>query len=93
MIVAGQYRRAPEQPFLESERADTTILFGTLTPKHEMLIRAVFRGAGYRCENLPPPTRCAHNTGKEFCNNGLCNPNYFTAGTLIEYLRQRVQEG
>ena len=87
------YRRPLERPFLESQRANTTILFGTLTPKHEPLIRAVFRGAGYHCESLPTPTRRTHDTGKEFCNNGLCNPNYFTAGALIEYLRERVQAG
>ena len=92
-MTATPYRRPNERPFLESERHRTTILFGTLTPKHEALIRAVFRGEGYQCEALPAPTRRAHDTGKEFCNNGLCNPNYFTAGALIEYLRGRVRSG
>ncbi len=93
MMASAQYRRPRELPFLPEERESTTILFGTLTPKHEAFIRAVFRGAGYHCENLPPPTRRAHDTGREFCNNGLCNPNYFTSGALIEYLRDRVREG
>ena len=93
MTTANQYRRPAEKAFLESERADTTVLFGTLTPKHEALIRAVFRGAGYQCESLPTPTRRAHETGKEFCNNGLCNPTYFTSGALIEFLRERVRQG
>ena len=93
MTASTHYRRLPERPFLESQRADTTVLFGTLTPKHEAFIRAVFRGAGYNCESLPVPTRRAHDTGKEFCNNGLCNPNYFTSGALIEYLRGRVRAG
>ena len=93
MTAARQYHRPPEIPFLAEERPTTTILFGTLTPKHEAFIRAVFRGAGYQCENLPVPTRRAHDTGKEFCNNGLCNPNYFTAGALIEYLKDRVRAG
>ena len=93
MITSEPYKRLPENPFLPEERDATTILFGTLTPKHEAFIRAVFRGAGYKCENLPMPTRRAHDTGKEFCNNGLCNPNYFTAGALIEYLRERVRAG
>jgi predicted nucleotide-binding protein (sugar kinase/HSP70/actin superfamily) len=92
-MTSQQYKRPLENPFLEEHREDTTVLFGTLTPKHETFIRAVFRGAGYKCENLPPPTRRMHDTGKEFCNNGLCNPNYFTAGALIEYLRERVQGG
>ena len=93
MLSCSQYRIAPEDPFLEQDRENTTILFGTLTPKHEALIRAVFRGAGYQCENLPLPTRRMHDTGKEFCNNGLCNPNYFTAGALIEYLKKQVRAG
>lgn len=92
-MSAEHYRRPDEIPFADEDRQTTTILFGTLTPKHEAFIRAVFRGAGYKCESLPCPTRRAHDTGKEFCNNGLCNPNYFTAGTLIEYLKERVREG
>lgn len=91
--ASGYYKKLVEAPFHEEDRKRTTILFGTLTPKHEAFIRAVFRGAGYACENLPVPTRRAHDTGKEFCNNGLCNPNYFTAGALIEYLRERVRAG
>src|SRR5579884_1665538 len=93
MSTCAPYRLRPELPFLEEDRHRVTILFGTLTPRHEALIRAVFRGAGYRCEKLPLPTRPMHDTGKEFCNNGLCNPNYFTAGALIEYLRARVRDG
>ena len=93
MIGTNQYKAPHEKTFLAEDRDRTTILFGTLTPKHEAFIRAVFRGSGYKCESLPTPTRRAHDTGKEFCNNGLCNPNYFTAGALIDYLRQRVHEG
>jgi predicted nucleotide-binding protein (sugar kinase/HSP70/actin superfamily) len=92
-MAKEHYKRPPEIPFLPEDRDTVTILFGTLTPKHEALIQAVFRGAGYKCENLPPPTRRAHDTGKEFCNNGLCNPNYFTAGALIEFLRDRLRDG
>jgi predicted nucleotide-binding protein (sugar kinase/HSP70/actin superfamily) len=90
LTATNHYRRADERPFLAGQRADTTILFGTLTTKHDALIRVVFQRSGYRCENLPIPNRAAHEVGKEFCNNGLCNPNYFTAGNLIQYLR-RVQ--
>jgi len=93
MTSTQHYKRPPENAFLREDRENTTVLFGTLTPKHEAFIRAVFRGAGYLCENLPTPTRRAHDAGREFCNNGLCNPNYFTAGSLIEYLRERVREG
>jgi len=81
------------RPFLASERERTTILFGNLTPKHEALIEAVFRGSGYRCEALPIPTKANYQTGKEFCNNGLCNPNYYTSGNLIDYLRRLRRMG
>ncbi len=87
------FRRPAERPFTADERARTTILFGNLTPKHEAFIRAVFRGSGYLCENLPTPTKSAFLLGKEYCNNGLCNPNYFTSGNLIEYLRGLEQQG
>jgi hypothetical protein len=79
MTGSGPYKRPVEIPFLEEHRECRTVLFGTLTPKHEAFIRAVFRGAEYKCENLPRPTRRMHDTGREFCNNGLCNPNYLTA--------------
>jgi predicted nucleotide-binding protein (sugar kinase/HSP70/actin superfamily) len=87
------FHLAPERPFLAHEKPYTTILFGTLSVFHDTLIQAVFRGAGYRCEKLPTPRKAAHETGKEFCNNGLCNPNYYTAGNLIEYLRARETQG
>lgn len=93
MIASEHYRRPAERPFTAAERATTTILFGNLTPKHEAFIKAVFERSGYQCVNLPLPTLRAHETGKEFCNNGLCNPNYFTAGNLIEYLRGLERQG
>jgi predicted nucleotide-binding protein (sugar kinase/HSP70/actin superfamily) len=89
----AHYRRLPERPFTAEERDRTTILFGNLTPKHEAFIQAVFQGCGYRCESLPTPSKSAFQVGKEYCNNGLCNPNYFTAGNLIEYLRGIERQG
>ncbi|WP_321471797.1 hypothetical protein [uncultured Paludibaculum sp.] len=86
-VKVPHYERPPVRPFTADERATTTILFGNLTPAHEALIEAVFRGSGYLCQALPTPTRANCLTGKQFCNNGLCNPNYFTAGNLIDYLR------
>jgi predicted nucleotide-binding protein (sugar kinase/HSP70/actin superfamily) len=87
------YRRLDERPFASEERSKTTILFGNLTPKHEEFIKAVFHGAGYRFQNLPQPDKSAFQIGKEYCNNGLCNPNYFTAGGLIQYLERLESEG
>ncbi|MGC9158442.1 MAG: hypothetical protein ACP5FH_05575, partial [Terracidiphilus sp.] len=46
-----------------------------------------------KCHGLPEPTREAHEIGKEFCGNGLCNPVYFTVGNLILYLRRLEAEG
>lgn len=86
-IGGAHYRRPEFRPFLAAERSSTTILFGNLTPWHEALIQAVFEGSGYLCQALPTPTRQNCLTGEQFCNYGLCNPNYFTAGNLIDYLR------
>jgi predicted nucleotide-binding protein (sugar kinase/HSP70/actin superfamily) len=68
-------------------------LFGGFTWKHEDLIRAVFQGCGYRCEKLPVPNVAAFQTGKEFGNNGQCNPTYFTVGNLVQYLQFLEKEG
>lgn len=87
------YRRQAYRPFLPEEAGTTTILFGNLTPKHDALIEAVFRGSGYRCRALPTPTRANYQTGVEYCNHGLCNPSYFTAGNLIDFLRNLESEG
>ena len=70
-----------------------TILFGGFTWKHEDLIRAVFQGCGYRCEKLPVPDVAAFQTGKEYGNNGQCNPTYFTVGNLVQYLQFLEKEG
>src|SRR5580698_2065909 len=78
---------------LAEERSRVTILFGGFTWKHEDLIRAVFQGCGYRCEKLPVPDVPAFQTGKEFGNNGQCNPTYFTVGNLVQYLQFLEKEG
>ncbi|MCX7602493.1 MAG: hypothetical protein N2036_00310, partial [Bryobacteraceae bacterium] len=87
------YRRPEALPFTPEERASTTILFGNLTPKHDALIEAVFRGSGYLCRALPTPSRSSYSTGVEYCNHGLCNPNYYTAGNLIDFLRSLEKDG
>lgn len=81
------YRRPREVPFQISDREKTTILIGGLTRKHDRFVRAVFLGAGYKCEILPTPDQAAFHVGKEFGNNGQCSPAYFTAGSLILYLK------
>ena len=87
------FQRPVERAFTAEERSQVTILFGGFTWKHEDLIRAVFQGCGYRCEKLPVPNVAAFQTGKEFGNNGQCNPTYFTVGNLVQYLQFLEREG
>jgi predicted nucleotide-binding protein (sugar kinase/HSP70/actin superfamily) len=90
---AKHFHRPVERAFAADERGRVTILFGGFTWKHEDLIRAVFQGCGYRCEKLPVPNVAAFQTGKEFGNNGQCNPTYFTVGNLVQYLQFLEKEG
>ncbi len=85
-LASTHYRRPAERPFTAAERDRTTILIGGLTRRHERFIQAVFEGNGYRCDILPTPDLNAFHIGKEYCNNGQCNPAYFTAGSLIQHL-------
>ena len=87
------FHRPMERAFTAEERSRVTILFGGFTWKHEDLIRAVFQGCGYRCEKLPVPDVPAFQTGKEYGNNGQCNPTYFTVGNLVQYLQFLEKEG
>jgi len=87
------FRRPVERPFTAEERERVTILFGGFTWKHERFIEAVFRGNGYRCQMLPNPDVAAFQAGKEYGNNGQCNPTYFTVGNLIQYLRSLEASG
>ncbi len=87
------FHRPVERAFKAEERSRVTILFGGFTWKHEDLIRAVFQGCGYRCEKLPVPNVAAFQTGKEFGNNGQCNPTYFTVGNLVQFLQFLEKEG
>src|SRR5262252_6083518 len=87
------FHRPIERAFTAAERDRVTILFGGFTWKHENLIRAVFQGCGYRCEKLPVPDVAAFQIGKEYGNNGQCNPTYFTVGNLVQYLQFLEKQG
>src|SRR5689334_2833143 len=87
------FQRPQENPFLAHERGKVTILFGGLTWKHEELIKAVFRGNGYRCERLPNAVVADFQAGKEYGNNGQCNPTYFTVGNLVRFLQTLEKQG
>jgi len=89
----SHFRRPVERPFTAEERGKVTILFGGLTWKHERLIQAVFKGCGYRCEIVPVPNVAAFQLGKEYGNNGQCNPTYFTVGNLVQYLQSLEGRG
>ena len=89
----SHFHRPIERAFKAEERNRVTILFGGFTWKHEDLIRAVFQGCGYNCEKLPVPDVAGFQTGKEFGNNGQCNPTYFTVGNLVQYLQFLEKQG
>lgn len=81
------FQRPQERPFTAAERDKVTVLIGGLTWKHEALIKSVFQSAGYKVESLPVPDVPAFQLGKEYGNNGQCNPTYFMTGHLIKFLQ------
>jgi predicted nucleotide-binding protein (sugar kinase/HSP70/actin superfamily) len=89
----AHFHRPIERPFTAAERNAVTILFGGLTWKHEWLIRSAFQSAGYKVELLPTPDVVGFQLGKEFGNNGQCNPTYFMVGHLIKYLQGLEAKG
>jgi predicted nucleotide-binding protein (sugar kinase/HSP70/actin superfamily) len=92
-VEVEHYRRPEELLFTLAERDTVTILIGGLTWKHEELIQAVFQSSGYRCMRLPIPSRADFEAGKQYGNNGQCNPTYFTVGCLVRYLQQLESAG
>ena len=48
-------------------------------------MHGALEGLGYRAEAVPMPNMKAFQTGKEYGNNGQCNPTYFTVGNLVQY--------
>jgi predicted nucleotide-binding protein (sugar kinase/HSP70/actin superfamily) len=100
MLAAGlaerpfrHFRRPTERPFTAEERDHVTILFGGFTWKHERFIAAILKGSGYRCQMLPTPDVASFTAGKEYGNNGQCNPTYFTIGNLIKHLQTLEKQG
>ncbi len=87
------FQRPEEKPFTKQQREKTTVLFGGLTWKHEKLVHGALEGLGYKCEALPVPNKKAFQLGKEYGNNGQCNPTYFTVGNVVEYLQDLEAKG
>jgi predicted nucleotide-binding protein (sugar kinase/HSP70/actin superfamily) len=81
-----QFQRPVEHDFTADQRPHTTMLFGGFTFRHEYLIQAHFQRLGYNVAPLPTPNTDAFQKGKEYGNNGQCNPTYFTVGNLVQYL-------
>jgi predicted nucleotide-binding protein (sugar kinase/HSP70/actin superfamily) len=87
------FRRPLERPFTAAERDRVTILIGGLTGKHDALLKAAFESAGYRVQVMPTPDVAAFQLGKEYGNNGQCNPTYFMVGHLIKFLQGLEAQG
>jgi predicted nucleotide-binding protein (sugar kinase/HSP70/actin superfamily) len=88
-----KFHKPIEHAFTKSQRDQTTILFGGLTWKHEKLIHGALEGLGYKCEALPVPNKKAFQLGKEYGNNGQCNPTYFTVGNLVQFVQSLEEKG
>jgi predicted nucleotide-binding protein (sugar kinase/HSP70/actin superfamily) len=82
------FHRPVEHPFTAAQRAGTTVLFGGLSPRHDRLVEGVLRGLGYNARALPNVSLDGYERAKEYGNNGLCNPTYFTVGNLVKYLQE-----
>jgi len=87
------FKRPAERAFTKQERAFTTLLFGGLTWKHEKLVHGALEGLGYKAQAVPTPNVRAFQLGKEYGNNGQCNPTYFTVGNLVQYLQTLEEQG
>src|SRR5579864_7922756 len=88
-----QFKKPVEHPFTADQRGRTTLLFGGLTWKHEKLVHGALEGLGYLAEAVPTPNVSAFQAGKEYGNNGQCNPTYFTVGNLVQYLQFLESQG
>ncbi len=90
----SHFKRPVERMFTKDDRATTTLLVGGLTVRHDRLIQEALRGLGYNIELVPVPVKSDFQAGKEYGNNGQCNPTYFTVGAVVNYLKRlRDEEG
>jgi predicted nucleotide-binding protein (sugar kinase/HSP70/actin superfamily) len=89
----SHYRRPAERPFTAGERDRVTVLFGGLPWKHDRLVEATLQSCGHLAEALPQPDLEACAVGRQYCNNGVCNPAYFTVGNLVRHLQRLEASG
>jgi predicted nucleotide-binding protein (sugar kinase/HSP70/actin superfamily) len=92
-VEREHHARPTEHRFTASQRPHTTVLYGGLTWKHERLIHGALTGLGYKPEALACPDVAAFQLGKEYGNNGQCNPTYFTVGNLVQHLQKLESQG
>lgn len=85
------YRAYRPRPFTREERDHVTVLFGGLHWRAERVMQGSIEGAGYRVQPLPTATRQDLVTGRELADIGQCCPTSFTAGNLVNFLRERAQ--
>ena len=83
----SHFKRPTEHNFAKAERGEVTVLFGGLTMRHDQLILAGLEGLGYKVKPIITPTKADFQAGKEYGNNGQCNPTYFTVGSLVNHLK------
>ena len=90
----ARFTKPVERKFTKDERDHVTVLIGGLTVRHERFIMAGLQGLGYKVGLLPVPAKADFQAGKEYGNNGQCNPTYFTVGNLVNHLKRlRDEEG
>src|SRR5688572_18450140 len=89
----AHFRRPEERPFTKAQRPHTTVLFGGLTWKHERILQGSIAGLGYKVMPLANADKQSFQIGKEYGNNGQCNPTYFTVGNLVKYLQSLEAQG
>ncbi len=87
------FKRPEERAFTKAQRSHTTVLFGGLTWKHERILQGSIAGLGYKVMPLPNADKQSFQLGKEYGNNGQCNPTYFTVGNLVKYLQSLEAQG
>lgn len=86
------FKRPREASFTKAERGTVTIWLGGLTLRHDGLILAGLEGLGYKVGLIPTPVKADFQAGKEFGNNGQCNPTYFTVGAVVNHLKRMRDE-
>jgi predicted nucleotide-binding protein (sugar kinase/HSP70/actin superfamily) len=86
------YTAYKPQPFRRDERDNITILFGSLTWKHERLVQGVFHNLHYHAEPLPNVSRADLDAGKALIDVGACCPTTFITGNLVNFLSDAMQQ-